>query len=68
MGQVLMAVNDRPQLTLFAAAEDVPRTGPEGLLAAIIRQGLDPGALEYAAKLVLELDAMAWETQAEAVA
>jgi hypothetical protein len=31
-------------------------TGPRGLLKALIRQGLDPEALKYAAMLVAELD------------
>jgi hypothetical protein len=56
-----MAVNDRPQLALFAVADDAPKKGPEALLLALVHRGLDPAALEIAAKLVLELDRQAWE-------
>jgi hypothetical protein len=43
------------QPSLFREAESA-WTGPRGLLKALIRQGLDPDALKYAAMLVAELD------------
>jgi hypothetical protein len=53
------------QLALFVEAESNgngrPTTGPEGLLLALVRQGLDPDALTTAARLVLELDRWAGE-------
>jgi hypothetical protein len=60
------------QLALFAEAESNgtgPTQGPEALLLALVRRGLDPGALKTAAALVLELDRQARErNQGEAAA
>jgi hypothetical protein len=33
-----------------------PKHGPQGLLEALVRQGLDPDALQAAVRLVAELD------------
>jgi hypothetical protein len=47
------------QLPLFAEvapATGRPKHGPQGLLEELIRQGLDPDALQAAVRLVAELD------------
>jgi hypothetical protein len=48
-------VTPAEQPALFAEAQSA-WTGPQGLLKALVRQGLDPDALKYAVWLVLELD------------